>query len=213
MKTVCFRGGCLTGPGHSEAQLHGFLAYLVKCAVTDTPYVVFGYDGKQVRDNIDSFDLVNAFWHFFQAPRSSEVYNIGGGRYCNCSMLEAIEKCQDLTGRKMRWTYTDVNRARDHIWWISDIRRFPGALPRLVDALRYRRHHGRDLRGDERPDIAVGGDVMPLQVKSLAEWEREGITDMLSIVIPAHNEEGHIAETVEGLSRRSKKQTFVTRSW
>ena len=78
MKTVCFRGGCLTGPGHSGAQLHGFLAYLVKCAVTDTPYIVFGYAGKQVRDNIHSFDLVNAFWHFFEAPRSGEVYNIGG---------------------------------------------------------------------------------------------------------------------------------------
>ena len=129
IKTVCFRGGCLTGPGHSGAQLHGFLAYLVKCAVTDTPYVVFGYAGKQVRDNIHSFDLVNAFWHFFKAPRCSEVYNIGGGRYCNCSMLEAIEKCQHLTGRKMRWSYTEPNRAGDHIWWIRDIRRFQAHYP------------------------------------------------------------------------------------
>jgi CDP-paratose 2-epimerase len=129
MNTVCFRGGCLTGPGHSGTQLHGFLAYLVKCAVTDTPYVVFGYGGKQVRDNIHSFDLVNAFWHFFEAPRSSEVYNIGGGRYCNCSMLEAIEKCQNLTGRKMRWSYSEANRAGDHIWWISDIRRFQAHYP------------------------------------------------------------------------------------
>ena len=129
MNTVCFRAGCLTGPGHSGAQLHGFLAYLVKCAVTDTPYVVFGYAGKQVRDNIHSFDLVNAFWHFFQTPRSGEVYNIGGGRYCNCSMLEAIDKCQNLTGRKMRWSYTDANRAGDHVWWISDIRRFQGHYP------------------------------------------------------------------------------------
>src|SRR6266850_2899373 len=100
MPTACFRGGCLTGPGHSGTQLHGFLAYLVKCAVTDTPYVVFGYRGKQVRDNIHSFDLVNAFWHFFEMPRSGEVYNIGGGRHCNCSMLEAIERCQSLTGRE-----------------------------------------------------------------------------------------------------------------
>ena len=129
MKTVCFRGGCLTGPGHSGAQLHGFLAYLVKCAITDTPYVVFGYNGKQVRDNIHSFDLVNAFWHFFQSPRSSGVYNIGGGRYCNCSMLEAIEKCQELTGRKMQWSYSETNRAGDHIWWISDIRRFQAHYP------------------------------------------------------------------------------------
>jgi len=129
MKTVCFRGGCLTGPGHSGAQLHGFLAYLVKCAVTNAPYVVFGYSGKQVRDNIHSFDLVNAFWHFFQSPRSSEVYNIGGGRHCNCSMLEAIEKCQELTSREMRWSYSETNRAGDHIWWISDIRRFQAHYP------------------------------------------------------------------------------------
>ena len=80
MKTACFRGGCLTGPGHSGAELHGFLSYLVKCAVTERPYTVFGYKGKQVRDNIHSYDLVNAFWHFFNAPRSGEVYNIGGGR-------------------------------------------------------------------------------------------------------------------------------------
>src|SRR5438132_1137689 len=124
MKTACFRGGCLTGPGHSGTQLHGFLSYLVKCAVTDTPYVVFGYRGKQVRDNIHSFDLVNAFWHVFEAPRSGEVYNIGGGRYCNCSMLEAIEKFEKLTGRAMQWSYSEANRAGDHIWWISDIRRF-----------------------------------------------------------------------------------------
>ena len=130
MNTVCFRAGCLTGPGHSGTQLHGFLAYLVKCAATETPYIVFGYAGKQVRDNIHSFDLVNAFWHFFEAPRSGEVYNIGGGRYCNCSMLEAISKCQRLTGREMQWSYNDTNRAGDHIWWISDIRRFQAHYPR-----------------------------------------------------------------------------------
>jgi CDP-paratose 2-epimerase len=129
MKTACFRGGCLTGPGHSGTQLHGFLSYLVKCAVTDTPYVVLGYGGKQVRDNIHSSDLVNAFWHYFEAPRSGEVYNIGGGRYCNCSMLEAIAKCQDLTGHEMRWSYSEANRAGDHIWWISDIRRFQAHYP------------------------------------------------------------------------------------
>ena len=129
MKTACFRGGCLTGPGHSGTQLHGFLAYLVKCTVAGTPYVVFGYGGKQVRDNIHSFDLVNAFWHFFKRPRSGEVYNIGGGRYCNCSMLEAIEKCQNLTGRELQWSYSDTNRTGDHIWWISDIRRFQAHYP------------------------------------------------------------------------------------
>jgi CDP-paratose 2-epimerase len=129
MKTACFRGGCLTGPDHSGTQLHGFLAYLVKCALTNTPYVVLGYQGKQVRDNIHSFDLVNAFWHFFEAPRSGEVYNIGGGRHSNCSMLEAIEKCQSRTGREMRWSYSEANRAGDHIWWISDIRRFRTHYP------------------------------------------------------------------------------------
>jgi CDP-paratose 2-epimerase len=129
MKTACFRGGCLTGPGHSGTQLHGFLAYLVKCTVTGTPYVVFGYGGKQVRDNIHSFDLVNAFWHFFKLPRSGEVYNIGGGRYCNCSMLEAIDKCQDLAGRELQSSYSETNRAGDHIWWISDIRRCQAHYP------------------------------------------------------------------------------------
>ncbi|TWA61019.1 CDP-paratose 2-epimerase [Azospirillum brasilense] len=129
MKTACFRGGCLTGPGHSGAQLHGFLAYLVKCAVTGTPYRVFGYKGKQVRDNIHSFDLVNAFWHVFQKPRSAEVYNIGGGRHSNCSMAEAITKAEQLTGRPMTWSYDETNRIGDHIWWISDIRRFQEHYP------------------------------------------------------------------------------------
>lgn len=129
LKTACFRGGCLTGPGHSGAQLHGFLAYLVKCAVTDTPYTVFGYAGKQVRDNIHSLDLVNAFWHVFQQPRSGAVYNIGGGRYSNCSMLEAIAITERLTGRPMTWSYDETNRVGDHIWWISDIRKFMADYP------------------------------------------------------------------------------------
>jgi CDP-paratose 2-epimerase len=129
MKTVCFRGGCLTGPGHSGTQLHGFLAYLVKCAVADTPYSVFGYAGKQVRDNIHASDLVDAFWRFFEAPRCGEVYNIGGGRRCNCSIIEAIEKCERLTGRKMRWSYRDDNRIGDHVWWISDTRRLEQHYP------------------------------------------------------------------------------------
>lgn len=129
MKTSCFRGGCLTGPGHSGAQLHGFLSYLVKCAVTGDRYTVLGYKGKQVRDNIHSFDLVNAFWHVFQKPRSAEIYNIGGSRHSNCSMLEAIAICEELTGRKMNWGYSDQNRAGDHIWWISDVRRFQSHYP------------------------------------------------------------------------------------
>lgn len=129
LKTACFRGGCLTGPGHSGTMLHGFLSYLMRCAVMGGPYTVFGYKGKQVRDNIHSFDLVNAFWLFFQKPRSAEVYNMGGGRAANCSMLEAIAICDELTGRKMKWSYADENRVGDHIWWISDTRRFEAHYP------------------------------------------------------------------------------------
>jgi CDP-paratose 2-epimerase len=129
MRTACFRGGCLTGPGHSGAKLHGFLAYLAKCAVTGEPYTVLGYQGKQVRDNIHSYDLVNAFWHFVQAPRSGAVYNIGGGRHANCSMLEAIAACERLTGKPMNWSYSEDNRTGDHIWWISDVRRFQSDYP------------------------------------------------------------------------------------
>lgn len=129
MKTVCFRGGCLTGPGHSGTQLHGFLAYLVKCAVTGTPYTVFGYRGKQVRDNIHSRDLVEAFWSVFQRPVSGEVFNIGGGRHSNCSLLEAIRIAEELTGREMRINYDGQNRTGDHIWWISDVRKFRAFYP------------------------------------------------------------------------------------
>ncbi len=129
MKTVCFRGGCLTGPGHSGAQLHGFLAYLVKCAMTKTPYSIFGYKGKQVRDNIHSYDLVHAFWHFFQNPRAGEVYNLGGSRHSNCSILEAIEICERFTGEKMTYQYREMERKGDHIWWISDVRKFRSHYP------------------------------------------------------------------------------------
>lgn len=129
LKTGTFRGGCLTGPAHSGAELHGFLAYLVKCALTGRPYTIFGYKGKQVRDNIHSHDLVGAFWRFFEAPRVGEVYNIGGGRYANCSMLEAITLVQEMTGRPLDWAYSDTNRAGDHIWWVSDIRRFMEHYP------------------------------------------------------------------------------------
>lgn len=129
MRTGCFRGGCLTGPGHSGAQLHGFLAYLVKCAVTGAPYTVFGYNGKQVRDNIHSRDLVEAFWAFFQRPAAGEVFNMGGGRHSNCSMFEAIRAAEALTGRPMNTTYTPQNRTGDHIWWISDTRKFQAMYP------------------------------------------------------------------------------------
>lgn len=129
LRTACFRGGCLTGPNHQGAKLHGFLAYLVKCAVTDTPYTVLGYGGKQVRDNIHSADLIAAFDNFFQAPRCGEVYNIGGSRVSNCSLLEAIEICEGLTGRPMKRSYSDVNRTGDHIWWISDVGKFSEHYP------------------------------------------------------------------------------------
>ncbi|MGB5960407.1 MAG: NAD-dependent epimerase/dehydratase family protein [Coleofasciculaceae cyanobacterium] len=124
LKTACFRGGCLTGPNHSGTQLHGFLAYLMKCAVTERPYTVYGYKGKQVRDNIHSADLIQAFYEFFKAPRMGEVYNTGGGRYSNCSMLEAINICQGIVEREMKWTYSEQNRVGDHIWWISDNSKF-----------------------------------------------------------------------------------------
>jgi len=129
MNTVCFRGGCLTGPGHSGAELHGFLSYLMKCAITGAEYRIFGYKGKQVRDNIHSSDLVEAFVHYFRNPRPGEVYNMGGSRYSNCSMLEAIELCEQAAGKKMNYTYVDDNRIGDHIWWISDVRKFQAHYP------------------------------------------------------------------------------------
>ena len=129
MKSGIFRGGCLTGPNHSGAKLHGFLSYLMKCAVTGEHYTVFGYKGKQVRDNIHSWDLVNMFWHFYQNPRVAEVYNAGGGRFSNCSMAEAIERAQEITGKKMNYSYTETNRIGDHIWWISDVSKFQSHYP------------------------------------------------------------------------------------
>jgi CDP-paratose 2-epimerase len=129
LKTACFRGGCLTGPGHSGTELHGFLSYLMKCAMTGSAYNVYGYKGKQVRDNIHSHDIVNAFLHFYQAPRVGEVYNIGGSRFSNCSMLEAIQECEIIVGKKLNWNYVDTNRIGDHIWWISDVRKFKDHYP------------------------------------------------------------------------------------
>ncbi len=129
MRTACFRGGCLTGPNHSGTELHGFLAYLMKCAITGKPYTIYGYKGKQVRDNIHSADLISSFHHFFEAPRIAEVYNAGGGRFSNCSMLEAIKICEEMTGRPMQWTYSETNRVGDHIWWISDNGRFEQHFP------------------------------------------------------------------------------------
>jgi len=129
MKTACFRGGCLTGPGHSAAELHGFLAYLMKCCVTGREYTVYGYQGKQVRDNIHSHDLIRAFDAFYQNPRVAQVYNIGGGRHSNCSMTEAISLCESISGKKLNAGYCDTNRVGDHIWWISCLARFQAHYP------------------------------------------------------------------------------------
>ena len=129
MATACFRAGCLTGPNHAGAPLHGFLAYLMKCVVTGTKYTVFGYKGKQVRDNLHSNDLVRAFHAFAKRPQSAAVYNIGGGRTSNCSMLEAIQLCEQIAGRSLVWDYSADNRSGDHIWWISDLAKFKHDFP------------------------------------------------------------------------------------
>ncbi len=129
MKTAIFRGGCLTGPAHAGAELHGFLSYLMRCAVRREEYTIFGYEGRQVRDNIHSFDLVGAFDSFFKAPRVAEVYNIGGSRFSNCSILEAVAMCEEITGNKVRYRYVDTNRLGDHIWYISDVAKFRSHYP------------------------------------------------------------------------------------
>ncbi len=124
LKTGTFRGGCLTGPNHSGAQLHGFLSYLMLCAINKKHYTIFGYKGKQVRDNIHSYDLVNMFWNFYKNPRAGEIYNAGGSRFSNCSMLEGIQLCEKLTGNTFSYSYSENNRSGDHIWYISDVSKF-----------------------------------------------------------------------------------------
>lgn len=143
MRTGVFRGGCLTGPHHSGTMLHGFLAYLMKCTVTGTPYRVFGYKGKQVRDNIHSADLVAALQAFVDAPRVGEVYNIGGSRHSHCSMIEAIALCEEIAGRPLSWSYEDKNRIGDHIWYVSDIGKFRRHYPSWVQ-----QHDVRSLLSD-----------------------------------------------------------------
>jgi CDP-paratose 2-epimerase len=129
MPTVCFRGGCLTGPAHAGAKLHGFLSYLMKCMVTGERYTIFGYDGKQVRDNIHSADVVRAFDLFHASPRIAAVYNLGGGRDSNVSMLEAIELCQRIAGRELDYELSPQARMGDHRWWISDLSEFQRDYP------------------------------------------------------------------------------------
>jgi CDP-paratose 2-epimerase len=130
MNVGIFRGGCLTGPNHAGAELHGFLSYLVKCIVNDKPYTIFGYKGKQVRDNIHSWDLVNMFWEFHQNPKQGEVYNAGGGRDNSTSILEAIDTINRIAGTNWsNYTISEQNRIGDHIWYISDLRKFRTHYP------------------------------------------------------------------------------------
>lgn len=129
MPTVCFRCGCLTGPNHAGARLHGFLSYLMRCTITGDPYTVYGYDGLQVRDNLHSADVARAIDSFAAAPRPGAVYNLGGGRASNCSMLEAIAACERIAGRELRWELSDEARIGDHRWWISDVSDFRSDYP------------------------------------------------------------------------------------
>ena len=130
LHTGVFRGGCLTGPAHSGTQLHGFLAYLAKCIINNVPYKIFGYKGKQVRDNIHSFDLINCFWSFIKKPKYGEVYNIGGSRLNSCSVLELISKIEKVTKIKMNFKIKKKNRKGDHKWYISDVAKFKSQYPK-----------------------------------------------------------------------------------
>ena len=129
MNVGIFRGGCLTGPNHSGTVLHGFLSYLMKCAVSGNQYNILGYKGKQVRDNIHAYDLVNMFHHFYLSPGKGEVFNTGGSRHSNCSILEAVALCEEITGKRMNITYSENNRIGDHIWYISDVSKFKSHYP------------------------------------------------------------------------------------
>jgi len=129
MKTCCLRGGCLTGPNHSGVELHGFLSYLVKCNLEGKTYKVYGYKGKQVRDNIHSLDVAKFIAAFLDKPRVGEIYNLGGGRQNSCSILEAFAASEKLTGKKMQYEYVDKNREGDHICYISDLRKMRSHYP------------------------------------------------------------------------------------
>ena len=124
LKTVCFRGGCITGPNHSGAGLHGFLSYLVKICLKSKKYNLIGYKGKQVRDNLHSIDLVNCFWEFYKKPRFGEIYNIGGGRYSNCSIIEALNLVEDISQIEIKRKFLKIPRVGDHMWYVSDTSKF-----------------------------------------------------------------------------------------
>jgi len=129
LKTVCFRAGCITGPNHSGASLHGFLSYLVKESLTKKKYTLIGYKGKQVRDNLHSSDLVNCFWEFFKKPKYGEIYNIGGSRYSNCSVIEALNLVENITGIDIKKKFITKPRVGDHMWYISDTSKFKKHFP------------------------------------------------------------------------------------
>jgi CDP-paratose 2-epimerase len=160
LPTVCFRGGCLTGPRHAGARLHGFLSYLMRCTITGAPYTVYGYGGKQVRDNLHSADLVAAFLAFHAAPRAGAVYNVGGGRESNCSMLEAIALCEEIAGRPLDWTLSDEARIGDHRWWISDLgelrRDYPGWAPSVGVEEILREIHDQNVEQWTAESVAAG---------------------------------------------------------
>jgi CDP-paratose 2-epimerase len=129
LKTVSFRGGCITGPNHSGAKLHGFLSFLVKQSLKEKKYNLIGYKGKQVRDNLHSFDLVNCFWEFFKKPKHGEVYNVGGGRFSNCSIIEALDLVENISNIKIKRKILLKPRKGDHIWYISNLKKFKNDYP------------------------------------------------------------------------------------
>ena len=130
LNTVCFRAGCITGPNHSGAKLHGFLSYLVKVSLERKKYSIYGYKGKQVRDNIHSSDVVSCFWEYFKKPRKGEVYNMGGGRRSNCSIIEAFNIIEKKTNIEIRKELKKDNRVGDHIWYVSNMRKFKNHYPK-----------------------------------------------------------------------------------
>ena len=130
LKTVCFRAGCITGPNHSGAKLHGFLSYLVKASIKKKSYTLIGYKGKQVRDNIHSEDLVSCFWEYYKKPRSGEVYNMGGGRFSNCSIIEALNQVEKIKKIKIKRKVLNQNRVGDHIWYVSSMKKFKKHYPK-----------------------------------------------------------------------------------
>ena len=132
LKTVSFRGGCITGPNHSGAKLHGFLSFLVKKSLKEKKYTLIGYKGKQVRDNIHSFDLVNCFWEFFKNPKYGEVYNIGGGRFSNCSIIEALDLVEEYSNIKIKRKILKTPRTGDHIWYVTNLKKFKNDYPKWV---------------------------------------------------------------------------------